>query len=170
MESPLSLPDLSEGKKIHCIEDCAASTDAEKTAMKSALPAQRAKNGPFKRTRNQTANISGSSTGDFRQTTGRLTDSKKSCSTGDPSLFVSISDRLATVDATRFYDDGSDEILVSLMLAERAVLQGVWKLSKINPVKPHVALRKGSKPQTFYFLRTWTAPRKVLRLSSGRMA
>lgn len=67
-------------------------------------------------------------------------------------------------------DDGSDESIVSPKFAERVVLNGIGKMTKIDSVKLQVALNNSSEAQSFTFSRTWTPPRTVLPLYTGTLA
>lgn len=55
-------------------------------------------------------------------------------------------------------------------IAERAVLNGVGKIHKINPITVQAALKTDTKAQSFPFSRTWTPTRIVLKFSTGPFA
>lgn len=93
--------------------------------MKSALAVQKANSGHLKNTRSQTTNTSGSCNNSASGTNGHLTESRKSCSTVEPSCSVSISDELAAMDAAGRCGDTGDDCYVSPVLAERAILKGI---------------------------------------------
>lgn len=67
-------------------------------------------------------------------------------------------------------DDGSDETIVSSSFVERAVLNGIVKMMKVEKVVFQVALKDGDATQSFSFSRTWTPPRTILRLAAGPLA
>lgn len=75
-----------------------------------------------------------------------------------------------SIEAIGRPDDGSDESIVSSKLAEKAVLNGIGKMSKIPLVKLQVALKEGEEAKEFSFSRSWTTPRTILQLSSGPLA
>lgn len=115
------------------------------------------------------------------KTTGRLhkTDEEKTWgrihetsteTQNTPSMTIRIEDgdeSLKTVGPT---DDGSDESIVSLRLAEKAVLEGIGRKTKIQSLSLQVALKEDDDAQSFTFSRAWTPPRIVLRLSTGPLA
>lgn len=67
-------------------------------------------------------------------------------------------------------DDGTDESIVFSKFAERSVLNGIGKMTKIDKVSLQVALKDAYCAQSFTFSRTWTPPRTVLRLTAGPLA
>lgn len=64
-------------------------------------------------------------------------------------------------------EDGSNDLIVSSQIAELAVLNGIGRVSKIQPVWLQVAIIIGADDEAFTFSRTWTLPRTVLKLSAG---
>lgn len=71
------------------------------------------------------------------------------------SFTVLIDDCGETMTAKGHADDGSDESIVSSRVAERAVLNGIGKLTRIAPVTLQVALKTGSDAEMFTLSRTW---------------
>lgn len=67
-------------------------------------------------------------------------------------------------------DDGSDDSLASPSIANKGVMNGIGKITVIEPVTFHVALKKGEDPEPFTFSKKWNVPRTILGLSSGILA
>lgn len=67
-------------------------------------------------------------------------------------------------------DDGSDKSIVSSKFAERAVLNGIGKMTKIDKVSLQLALKDADRAQLFTFSQTWTPPPTVLRSAAGPLA
>lgn len=88
----------------------------------------------------------------------------------DPSRAITVSEDAHSLEVRGRCDDGGDEGIVSLKLADRASIQGIGKISVIKPVTLHVTLKIGSNAQHFKFSRGWTEPRTLLHLSSSQIA
>lgn len=167
-KAPLCLhpPCRSKGVR-HFMRDCDQTTDDQKKALLKSLADEKAKTGPSKSTRSQTqaedGNISGTKT-------VRRINQKLNFDSTTPSFTVTIQDGREMMEATARADDGSDESIVSAKLAEKAVLNGIGKISKIDPIKIQVALKANDDAKSFRFTRTWTTPRLVLRLNAGPLA
>lgn len=119
-----------------------------KKRLRKNIAAENAKTGPSKSIHSQVAKKSEQQK-DKQQTpktAGRLStmDSSAACK-------ITLKDDDATLPCMGRCDDGADDSLVSLGLAESAVLNGVGKLKKISPVTVHVALKNKSEAQTFTF-------------------
>lgn len=66
-------------------------------------------------------------------------------------------------------DDGSDDSIVSPRAAAKAVLEDRGRMQAINLVMVQVALCQGQTPHKTTS-RSWTSPRRVLKLASGKLA
>lgn len=160
----------------HWIRDCTDSSDKEKTNYISEIAASKSRDGPSRSTRSQTGDrkFDPTDTVKGRYTVGRMkkphSNNKNTVETETPSCPVLVSDGMASISATGRCDDGSDDSLASPTLAERAAIQGIGKIRKVNPVHIQVALKSGDDAQSFTFSRTWTIPRTVLQLASGQLA
>lgn len=88
----------------------------------------------------------------------------------DASCTVTLADGGTTMDAVGTCDDGSDESIVSPCVAERAVLQGIGRMTAIRTIELQVALKDGERPQSFKFSRTRAHPHTVLNLAAGQLA
>lgn len=67
-------------------------------------------------------------------------------------------------------DGGSDESIVSPVIAEEAVFNDVGRFKKVLPIKLKEALKMGDKAETFNCTRTWVSPRRILYLRTGLFA
>lgn len=104
---------------------------------------------------------------DNKNVAGRLKTPDKTTST---TLFmVTATDSTESMTEKCRTDDASDEEIVSSKFAERAVINGIGKIAKIDKVILQVALKKKNtgSAQSFKLSRSWTPPRTVLRLSVG---
>lgn len=101
------------------------------------------------------------------RTVGRL--APKSRSSLSPSIKFTSSNEISPMTACGRTDDGNNESIVSPKLAEKAVLNGIEKMTKFDKVCLQVALKNGSSAETF-FSPTWTPPCVVLKLISGPLA
>lgn len=63
-------------------------------------------------------------------------------------------------------DDGSVEYIVYEKLAERVVLNGIGRMTKMVQVAIHVSLKDGEKAQNSMFYGIWTPPRTILKFSA----
>lgn len=156
----------------HYLKDCRACPDEEKKRILQDRAAEKAKDGPSKSTRSQSASSQGSATSSGtpqRPTTGRLQQHPITISSG-PSCAIIVSDGNVSVQGTGRCDDGSDETIASPRIAEKAVLKGIGRFEAITPVTVQVALSSSADPETFTFSRKWIAPRIVMELSAGRLA
>lgn len=138
---------------------------AELKTKREAEAAVKAKDGPSKSTRAQKADQAKAA--DAKPTTGRL---KVPTLLDGPSIKMEFAEDTASVDCVGRCDDGSDDSLIAPHFAEQAVLEGIGKMKKIPTVEVSVALKKGDEAQAFKFSRTWTVPRTVLNLPSGKLA
>lgn len=80
---------------------------------------------------------------------------------------VEVKEGNESIHAQGCADDGSNDLIVSSHIAEKAVLNGVGKLSIISPVAPQVALKSGTATESAKRFRAWTSHRLVLILSAG---
>lgn len=103
--------------------------------------------------------------------TGSLGNRRRpsSISPDSPSCPMNVSDGCASCKCTGRCDDGSDDSIVSPKLAESAALQGIGKLSAIEPVYVQVSLRSGDRTEYFYLSNFWTSPRTVLNLAASQL-
>lgn len=83
---------------------------------------------------------------------------------------VTVTDGAESKTANGRLDDGSDESLVSPKFSKRAVLNGFGKMTKIDKVTLHVALKNTTEAQSFTFSRTWIPPKTVVQLLTGPLA
>lgn len=67
-------------------------------------------------------------------------------------------------------DDGSEKSIVSPKPAEKAVLNEIGKIIKIDKISLEAALKNGSSAETFSFSQTCTPPRVVLKLIADPLA
>lgn len=79
-----------------------------------------------------------------------------------PSSSSSVTDGINSVFETGPCDKGSDESIISLLLAESATKKEIRHISSVTHVPFCVALMSEPKAQTFKFLCTWTALQTVL--------
>lgn len=147
----------------HWLKDCTACTEEEKTALFKQLADEKAATGPSKSTRGQKQRDDPKHpvAGRLQPTIGKTISS---------SFTVTLCDGNECMAAQGRADDGSDESIVSSTVAEKAVLNGIGKLTKIDPVFLQVALKQGDNAEKFTFSRTWTPPRTVLQLLVGPLA
>lgn len=144
----------------HCIKDCPASNDAEKSRMRAGLAANRA----------------GKKEENRRRVAGRLRNKPAAPKTADkvphPFCAMNLSDGVHTHEVEGRCDDGCDDSITSSTAAEAAVGKGIGKMVSIAPMRLQVPLKRGQddKAQTFTFSHTWTAPRTIMHLSSGQLA
>lgn len=66
-------------------------------------------------------------------------------------------------------DDVSDEIILSPKISKDAVIEGIGRISNIDPIAIPVALRGAAEPAMFTSSRVWRFPRLVLKFSAGNM-
>lgn len=106
-----------------------------------------------------------------RPTSGRMADLAHG-KTGNisPTCLINVSDGIASLQGLGLCDDGSDEIIASAGFAEAAVIKGIRRMTAIQPMNVQVALKSRTEAQYFRFIRSWTVPRIILRLSSGHLA
>lgn len=80
-----------------------------------------------------------------QNTVGRMTHIKLTDRQIFDTLYcpATVSDGQESTSATIRCDDGSDDSLISPILAERAVLQGIGKRTFIEPVRLNIALNSG---------------------------
>lgn len=139
--------------RMHWIDDCEYSSAAEKNTFKDRLVAAKAKDGLARSTRSQTSSI-GDAASSTSMSVGRLRQDKAKANMDDesPSCIMTVSDSKASVDVTGRRDDGSDEIIASTVLAERAVIKGIGKIEAIDPISLEVALtKKDEQPKLYTF-------------------
>lgn len=81
---------------------------------------------------------------------------------------MTVSDCKTTMAINGRCDDGSDDNIASLSIAETDVLK---EIGKIDTIRLQVALTsKNAKPKIHKFSRTWIVPSTVLNLLSERLA
>ena len=73
-----------------------------------------------------------------------------------PNLNILLEDGVAKKMVRGMVDDGSDDSVVSRAIAKQGVLNGLGRITKINPIKINVALTKGVESETFTFSKQWT--------------
>lgn len=166
-----AMPKCQKDGVRHYWSEC-PEPDAAKDAKRKELaekrkeePAERAKDGPSKSTRAQKSEQSKGS--ESKATTGRL---KVPTVHDGPAITIELAEDTSSITCVGRCDDGSDDSLVAPHVAERAVLDGIGKIKKIDPVTVSVALKKDEEAQQFSFSRTWTVPRIILSLPSGKLA
>lgn len=172
-ELPICLygPHKAKGYR-HLLKDCTQCPEQEKKELLKARAEEKYKTGPARSTRSQTA-LGSSSTADknaeeAKKVTGRIQPSSQLLAS--PSFQVNVMDGTESMTANGRTDDGSDESIVSSRFAEKAVLNGIGKMTKIDKVSLQVALKEDETAQSFTFSRRWTPPRTVLRLVAGPLA
>ena len=111
---------------------------------------KKAADGPAISTRSKTSKK------DDTPTTGRVaySDATQDCN-------VTLKDDDALIHCNGRCDDGSDESIVSSILAEKAVLKGIGRLRKVKPIQVRVAIKTGDKAQLFTATRRWEVPRLI---------
>lgn len=161
---PCPLPPCKGKNRIHWISDCTESTEEDKKTYRDELAASKARDGPSRSTRSQTAEAS--------KSVKRVQAGTDANDKGQPSCRMTVQDNSTSLDITGRCDDGSDVSLASKEVAEKAVLQGIGKFESIKTVNLEVALKKTGEgpPVKFPFSRAWTVPSTVLHLSAGQMA
>lgn len=68
---------------------------------------------------------------------------------------MSVSDGMTRKNAVSQCDDGSDDSLVPPRVVEAAVINGIGKLTAIEPVRIEAYLRNEDKAHSFIFSRSW---------------
>lgn len=180
-QTPICLfgPCKSRGIR-HRLKDCQeCPTDQKKVLLDAYFEERKQKSDvtPAMSTRSKTK-AEPKTVGRLNKNANKIADARKSnylqqsepTSLESPEMKIRLEDGTEFIDAVGRADDGSDESIVSRRLAEKAALDGIGKIAKIEPLVLQVALMKGDKAQTFRFSRTWTPPRTVLRLSTGPLA
>lgn len=87
-----------------------------------------------------------------------------------PSCPMVVPDGIAPLNGNCRCDDGSDGSIASPVLAQNAVLKGIWRFEAIAPVSIQVVLTPTNKAQKFRYSRIWKVPRLVMKLPAGRLA
>lgn len=87
-----------------------------------------------------------------------------------PKSSSTMRDSPAHTDVPGCCNNGIDVLLVSLRIAESAVLNGTRRLAGISPATVQVALCKEEDAQSFLFSPLWLVPRVILHLASGQLA
>lgn len=148
----------------HLLRHCKEFPAEEKKKLREKLAAEKARTSPSKSTRAQIAQQGEAQKQQQppAKTAGRLANTH-----GTAACDITLKDDNATLPCIGRCDDGADESIASPRLAEAAVLSGIGKLKKINPVTVQVALKDQSDAQKFKFSREWAVPRLVLHLSVG---
>lgn len=175
-----SLPDCpfhacsATGEK-HLIKNCPKASSEEKSKMLDELRSSKYRDGPSRSTRSQTGRSSASSEASKPQpksggTVARMGSKPPQLVTEPPSCSITVSDGISSQETTGRCDDGSDESIVSSRLAEKAVVQGIGRMTAIKTIKLRVALKNGEDEHSFSFSRSWTCPRTVMHLASGQLA
>lgn len=75
-----------------------------------------------------------------------------------------------SVSANGPTDDGSNESIVSSKLAESALLNGIGKLIKAQPVFLQVTFKRGDEAKEFIFFSTRTSLRTTLKIAARLLA
>ena len=162
--------------KNHWINDCDKSSGDQKCAMKAVIAAAKARDGLSRSTRPQKANEScsytRSSTGSLKGTAGRPStrEGLHTAVQDSSSCTINVAEHNSAIEIFGRCDDGSDDSIISPKLPESATIQGIGKMRCVTPVKLQVSLKAGDEAHSFCFSRTWTVPRTVLHLASGRLA
>lgn len=63
-----------------------------------------------------------------------------------------------------------DDSIVSALIVEQTVLNGIDKMKKVTPVTISVALKDSEEAKKFTFFRSWTPPYTALILATGSLA
>lgn len=103
------------------------------------------------------------------QTAGRL-DSSETAMLSTPSMKIRVEDGGEFVDTVGRTDDGRHESIVSPGLAERAVLNSIVKMTKVENLSLQVALKEVDKVQLSSFSGAWAPPCIFLHLGSCLLA
>lgn len=80
------------------------------------------------------------------------------------SCYIIVSCAASSLDVMRRCDNRSDKHVASLIISEKAVLQGVRLLELIPRVKLKVAFKKNGMSDEYIFSQAWTVPSSVLQL------
>lgn len=165
---PCPLPKCKGKNRLHWISECTVHNDAEKKQHRVDIAAEKARDGPSKSTRSQTAEPAAAI-----KFVKRLQDGSESgkANFDSPACRMTLKASTASHDLTGRCDDGSDESIVAPSVAEKAVLKGVGYMETIDKVCLEVALKKEeSKPALYTFSRAWTVPSTILHLFAGQLA
>lgn len=136
----------------HLLCDCRDCPETEKPALRKAHAGEKANTGPSRSTRGQLQKIS--PTENNNKTVQRLegqSQAKSTCvhSVTTSSYLVTFTDGTESMNANGCTDDGSNKSIVSPRFAERAVLNGMGQMTKMDKVTLQVALKNTTEAQSF---------------------
>lgn len=83
---------------------------------------------------------------------------------------ITVPDQSATLNETGSCEDGSDDNLILLYLAEAAVVKKIGRFQEIKPVSVQVALAIDTKTQTFNFSRVSKVSPLVFHLGASPLS
>lgn len=168
---PCPFPACKEKSANHLVKNCPLANDAQKKDMMTELIALKNAGGPSTATRSQTSAPQPTADGTAKKPITRRVRIKSSTLPITPDNTVTIGDGLATLQTVGRCDDGCDDSIASSNVAEKASSMGIGRISKIPMMEIQLPLKNtDSKPIVFSCQRTWTVPRTILSLSSGRLA
>lgn len=133
---------------------------------------EKARTGPSKSTRAQQAASSAFCSERIKTEVSKVAGCLElwSFSKTSSSFSVTVADGNECMTAEGCTGDGSDKSIVSSKFVERAVFDGIEKMTKMDKSMLQVALRDADRTQSFTSSRTWTPPRTVPNLAAGSLA